>query len=170
MLKRKIDLCENYVSVYSKVEPSLYTKWRGRILEEMVGPIAMLAKKRYETKQVKFGRQCAVSSCLLTLSAISWLHESRAGNHATFWDKNYAFAKKNSVRPRINELHCLQINKGEFNVAVVKCLGLIRQAVKCRQFERPAAAAVTDGIGGNKAAIAAIMKEFNDIVSSVKAP
>ena len=78
--------------------------------------------------------------------------------------------QKNSVRPRINELHCLQINKGEFNVAVVKCLGLIRQAVKCRQFERPAAAAVTDGIGGNKAAIAAIMKEFNDIVSSVKAP
>ena len=62
----------------------------------------------------------------------------------------------------------LQINKGEFNAAVVKCLGLIRQAVKCRQFERPAAAAATDGIGGNKAAIAAIMKEFNDIISSVK--
>ena len=61
MLKRKIDLCENYVSVYSKVEPSLYTKWRGRILEEMVGPIAMLAKKRYETKQVKFGRQSVVT-------------------------------------------------------------------------------------------------------------
>ena len=62
----------------------------------------------------------------------------------------------------------LQINKGEYNCTVVKCLGLIRQAVKCRQFERPAAAAATEGIGGNKAAIAAIMKEFNDIVSSVE--
>ena len=47
MLKRKIDLCENYVSVYSKVEPCPYTKWRGRILEEMVGPVAMLAKMIY---------------------------------------------------------------------------------------------------------------------------
>ena len=56
----------------------------------------------------------------------------------------------------------------EFNATVVKCLGFIRQAVKCRQFERPAAAAATDGIGGNKAAIAAIIKEFNDIISSVK--
>lgn len=111
VLKRKIDLCENYVSAYSKVEPSLYTKWRGRIFEEMVGPIAMLAKRKYEAKQ---------------------------------------------------------INKGEYNCTVVKCLGLIRQAVKCRQFERPAAAAATEGIGGNKAAIAAIMKEFNDIVSSVE--
>jgi len=111
MLKRKIDLCENYVSVYSKVEPSAYTKWRGRILEEMVGPVAMLTKRRYEAKQ---------------------------------------------------------IDKVEFNATVVKCLGFIRQAVKCRQFERPAAAAATDGIGGNKAAIAAIIKEFNDIISSVK--
>ena len=62
----------------------------------------------------------------------------------------------------------LQIDKVEFNATVVKCLGFIRQAVKCRQFERPAAAAATDGIGGNKAAIAAIIKEFNDIISSVK--
>ena len=54
MLKRKIDLCENYVSVYSKVEPCAYTKWRGRILEEMVGPVAMLTKRRYEAKQVSF--------------------------------------------------------------------------------------------------------------------
>ena len=57
VLKRKIDLCENYVSAYSKVEPSLYTKWRGRIFEEMVGPIAMLAKRKYEAKQVNFVRK-----------------------------------------------------------------------------------------------------------------
>ena len=149
MLERKIDLCENYVSVYSKVEPSLYTKWRGRILEEMVGPIAMQAKRRYESKQVihcdNYGILC------LTLV-----------RHAS------AKYEASMQRLQTKESHCLQINKGEFNAIVVKCLGLIRQAVKCRQFERPAAAAASDGIGGNKAAIGAIMKEFNDIISSVK--
>ena len=49
---------------------------------------------------------------------------------------------------------------------MVKCLGFIRQAVKCRQFELPVAGSV--GVGSNKSAIAAIIKEFNDIVSSVK--
>ena len=49
---------------------------------------------------------------------------------------------------------------------MVKCLGFIRQAIKCRQFELPGAGSV--GISSNKTAIAAIIKEFNDIVSSVE--
>ena len=54
LLQRKIDLCENYLSVYSKVEPSLYTKWRGRILEEMIGPTVMLSKRKFEANQESF--------------------------------------------------------------------------------------------------------------------
>ena len=71
MLKRKIDLCENYVSVYSKVEPCAYTKWRGRILEEMVGPVAMLTKRRYEAKQVSFDGYFLFSGTWLAV-VVNW--------------------------------------------------------------------------------------------------
>ena len=36
LLQRKLDLCENYLHVYTKVDPG-YTRWKGRILEEMAG-------------------------------------------------------------------------------------------------------------------------------------
>jgi hypothetical protein len=50
-LERKLELCRNYIQVYSKVEPSPYTKWRGRLLEEMVGPMAMIGKRKYARQE-----------------------------------------------------------------------------------------------------------------------
>lgn len=47
---------------------------------------------------------------------------------------------------------------------MLDCFKMLRQAVKCRQFERP-----EDGAGNSRSAIAAIMKEFNDIVASAAA-
>jgi hypothetical protein len=36
-IKRKMELCQNYIEVYSKVCGGGYAKWRGRILEHLSG-------------------------------------------------------------------------------------------------------------------------------------
>ncbi len=52
LLLRKIQLTQDYISVYSKVDPSPYTKWRGRLTEELVGPTIMLAKRKKDKNEV----------------------------------------------------------------------------------------------------------------------
>lgn len=42
-IARKLELCRNYLEVYSKVDVG-YSSWRGKLLEEMVGPLMMLNK------------------------------------------------------------------------------------------------------------------------------
>ena len=40
---RKLELCQNYISLYIKVDPG-YSSWRGKVLEEMVGPFMLYNK------------------------------------------------------------------------------------------------------------------------------
>ena len=42
-IARKLELCQNYLDVYSKVDVG-YTSWRGKLLEEMVNPLLLLNK------------------------------------------------------------------------------------------------------------------------------
>ena len=42
-ISRKLELCQNYLNVYSKVDVG-YTSWRGKLLEEMVNPLLLLNK------------------------------------------------------------------------------------------------------------------------------
>ena len=44
-LNRKLSLCANYLDVYSKVDATLYGKWRGSVLEEMIPAIIKLTKE-----------------------------------------------------------------------------------------------------------------------------
>ena len=40
---RKLELCRNYIDTYSKVDKG-YSSWRGKVLEEMVGPYMLYNK------------------------------------------------------------------------------------------------------------------------------
>ena len=42
-ITRKLELCRNYLKVYSKVDIG-YSSWKGKLLEEMVSPLMMLNK------------------------------------------------------------------------------------------------------------------------------
>lgn len=39
-IRRKIELCQNYLDVYSKVDEG-YSAWRGKVLEELVSPMML---------------------------------------------------------------------------------------------------------------------------------
>jgi uncharacterized protein (DUF3820 family) len=46
-LKLKIDLIENYLDVFSRVDPG-YTTWRGRILEEYASPYLLWTIRQHK--------------------------------------------------------------------------------------------------------------------------
>ena len=49
-LDRKIFLCRNYIEIFSVLEPG-YRTWKGRLLEELLGPLTMtLHQDRVATK------------------------------------------------------------------------------------------------------------------------
>jgi len=50
-LKRKIELCHNYIEVFSVLEPT-FRVWKGRLLEELLGPTSVLLNKRMEAGEV----------------------------------------------------------------------------------------------------------------------
>ena len=66
-LERKLSMCRNYVDVYDKVD-SGYSKWRGRVLEELSGPMVLLAKKKHKLGQIEkaqYDREVAKGLMLL---------------------------------------------------------------------------------------------------------
>ena len=46
-LNRKIFLCRNYIEIFSKLEPG-YRTWKGRLLEELLGPLTMIVGQDQE--------------------------------------------------------------------------------------------------------------------------
>ena len=50
-ITRKLELCRNYLEVYSKVDVG-YTSWRGKLLEEMVGPLMMINKMKLKNGSI----------------------------------------------------------------------------------------------------------------------
>ena len=44
-ISRKLELCRNYLDVYSTVDVG-YSSWKGKLLEEMVGPMILLSKMK----------------------------------------------------------------------------------------------------------------------------
>ena len=50
-VSRKLRLCQNYIEVYSKVEEG-YSAWRGRLLEEMVGPYLQHHKQALKAQEI----------------------------------------------------------------------------------------------------------------------
>ena len=48
---RKLQLCQNYLETYSKVDQG-YTSWRGKVLEEMVGPYMLHTKFLLDNGQI----------------------------------------------------------------------------------------------------------------------
>ena len=69
-ISRKLDLCQNYLEVYSKVDIG-YTSWRGKLLEEMINPLLLLNKLKLNNgaiNQVQF-LQCYKESVRLIKEA-----------------------------------------------------------------------------------------------------
>ena len=60
---RKVAFCHEYLTVYGKVDPG-YTKWRGRILEQLVGAELLLCQRRGLTG-AKW--DCAVKQALVRM-------------------------------------------------------------------------------------------------------
>lgn len=50
-LERKLELCRNYCKIFSILEPG-YRIWRGRVLEEMLGPLTMVLKLKQDEGQL----------------------------------------------------------------------------------------------------------------------
>ena len=50
-LNRKIELCRNYIEIFSKLEPG-YRVWKGRVLEELLGPLSITVNKDFEEKKI----------------------------------------------------------------------------------------------------------------------
>ena len=48
---RKLELCQNYIDVYSKVDNG-YSAWKGKVLEEMVGPYMLYNKHLLNERQI----------------------------------------------------------------------------------------------------------------------
>lgn len=70
-VQRKLDLCENYLQVYTKVDPG-YTRWRGRVLEEMSSCYLQLQKHNYEHGKIdEKAYLAAYKSSLLMLKVAS---------------------------------------------------------------------------------------------------
>lgn len=51
LLDRKIALCRNYISIFSKLEPG-YRVWKGRLLEELLGPLTITVNKDLEEQKI----------------------------------------------------------------------------------------------------------------------
>ena len=50
-IRRKIELCQNYLEVYTKVDQG-YSSWRGKVLEELVGPLMLQNKHLLENNLI----------------------------------------------------------------------------------------------------------------------
>ena len=50
-IQRKIELCQDYLEVYSKVDEG-YSAWRGKLLEEFVGPLMLQSKYLLQNNEV----------------------------------------------------------------------------------------------------------------------
>jgi len=51
LLDRKIALCRNYISIFSRLEPG-YRVWKGRVLEEMLGPLTITVNQDMEEQKI----------------------------------------------------------------------------------------------------------------------
>ena len=51
LLVRKIELCRNYVSIFSRLEPG-YRKWKGEVLEELVGALTVSTNEDMENNNI----------------------------------------------------------------------------------------------------------------------
>ena len=51
LLDRKISLCRNYIDIFSRLAPG-YRVWKGRLLEELLGPLTITVNKDLEDKQI----------------------------------------------------------------------------------------------------------------------
>ena len=51
LLVRKIELCRNYVSIFSRLEPG-YRKWKGEVLEELVGALTVSTNQDMENNNI----------------------------------------------------------------------------------------------------------------------
>lgn len=50
-IERKLELCQNYLDVYSKVDDG-FTSWKGRLLEEMSGPSLLLQNIKFKAGHI----------------------------------------------------------------------------------------------------------------------
>ena len=50
-ISRKIELCKNHINVYSKVDNG-YSSWKGKVLEELVGPYMLYNKYLLKSCQI----------------------------------------------------------------------------------------------------------------------
>eukprot|EP00092_Neocalanus_flemingeri_P018319 GFUD01019828.1.p1 GENE.GFUD01019828.1~~GFUD01019828.1.p1 ORF type:complete len:515 (+),score=161.30 GFUD01019828.1:38-1582(+) len=51
LIDRKIELCRNYVAIFSRLEPG-FRQWRGEVLEEMVGPLTVCINQDMENNNL----------------------------------------------------------------------------------------------------------------------
>jgi len=51
LIDRKIELCRNYVSIFSRLEPG-FRQWRGDVLEEMIGPLTISMNQDMENNNI----------------------------------------------------------------------------------------------------------------------
>jgi len=47
LIDRKIELCRNYIKIFSVLEPG-FRLWRGRVLEELLGPLGLAVNQDME--------------------------------------------------------------------------------------------------------------------------
>ena len=51
LIDRKIELCRNYISIFSRLEPG-FRQWRGEVLEELVGPLTVSMNQDMENNNL----------------------------------------------------------------------------------------------------------------------
>ena len=51
LIDRKIELCRNYVSIFSRLEPG-FRQWRGEVLEELIGPLTISINQDMENNNL----------------------------------------------------------------------------------------------------------------------
>ena len=51
LIDRKIELCRNYISIFSRLEPG-FRHWRGEVLEELVGPLTVSMNQDMENNNL----------------------------------------------------------------------------------------------------------------------
>ena len=64
---RKLDLCENYINLYTTVDIG-YSSWRGKVLEEMVGPFLLYNKSLLMTGEID--NETYVKKCIESIKMI----------------------------------------------------------------------------------------------------
>lgn len=65
-IERKLELCRNYIAVYGPIDPG-FTKWKGRILEEMIGPLLILSKTKSENNEIDHAELLSAQSTAFRL-------------------------------------------------------------------------------------------------------